>query len=433
MGMSMKRCIGVLLILCLVAGAVCCGSGGDAQPFLEPEDRVGTAVVVDGAESPIADTGGSGADSLTPGAVGQETEVRGAGSAAAPQAAEAEAETREEPAFGGGPPPVPEPEMQEVVEDALPPVFGLIDAHADTITRALLRDQGLFNNSLHVDFERLFEYGAPVQVFALWCADRYVANAFDYTNSLIDFFESEVAKHSDIIEIALSLEDLERNARNNRISAILSIEGGEALMGDINNLDHFYNRGVRILSLTWNRENELGYGQATESVKGLKPLGVECIKRMEELGIILDISHLNEAGFWDAHRVSTRPYMASHSNAYALTPHNRNLTDEQIVAMVDRGGVIGLALYPLFLSPENGADMGDIMAHISHFISLGAGGNLGFGSDFDGFDTMPRGITDISSFTSLEERIAAEFGEEVSHKIMSGNFYEFFIRYSAVT
>jgi len=314
-------------------------------------------------------------------------------------------------------------------EEIAPPMFGFIDAHADTITRALLRNQGLFRNNIHVDFERLFQFGAPVQVFVLWCADGYVADAFNYTNSLIDFFESEVAKHSDIIEIALTLEDMERNARNNKISAVLSIEGGEALMGDIKNLDHFYDRGVRIMSLTWNRENELGYGQATGDRGGLKPFGIECLKRMEELGIILDVSHINEAGFWDAHRLSSRPYMASHSNSYSVRPHDRNLTDNQIKAIVDSRGIVGLALYPLILSQNSIANTSDIMAHIKHFMDLGAVGHLGLGCDLDGFATMPEGLKDVTSLRIIAKGIAESFGEDASKNIMSGNFHSFLKRY----
>jgi len=323
------------------------------------------------------------------------------------------------------------PESDLKPGQATPPVFGFIDAHADTITRALLphNNADLFSNNLHVDFKRLSEFNAPVQVFVLWCSDTYVSNAYEYTNSLLDFFESEVAKHSDIIEIALTLEDLQRNAQNNKISAIISIEGGEALMGKLENVDHFFNRGVRIMSLTWNRENELGYGQATGSTKGLKPFGMEVLKRMDELGIILDVSHVNEAGFWDAHSLSTRPYMASHSNAYSVTPHNRNLKDAQIRAIADRGGITGLVLYPLILSQRSSANIDDYMAHIRHFIDQGAGANLGLGSDFDGFGTMPEGFTDVSSYKMLAEKIAEEFGEDTSNAIMYGNFYDFFVRY----
>ena len=320
-------------------------------------------------------------------------------------------------------------EEMHLIEDTPPPAFGFIDLHADTITRVILRNQNLLRNSLHVDFERLYGFGAPVQVFALWSSDRYVADAFNYTNSLIDYFEREVAKHSDMIEIALTLEDMERNARNNKISAILAIEGGEALMGKIENVDHFYNRGVRIMTLTWNRENALGFGQATNSTRGLKPFGFEVVKRMEELGMIVDISHINEAGFWDFHEASTRPYMASHSNSYSLTPHNRNLRDNQILALAERGGIVGLAFYPLLLTSSGSASIDDIIANIRHFVDLGVGDIVGLGGDLDGFGTMPRGLTDVSSFRIIAERVAEEFDETFAARFMSGNFHDFFIHY----
>jgi len=246
---------------------------------------------------------------------------------------------------------------------------------------------------------------------------------------MFDFFESEVEKHSDIIEIAYDLDDIIRIAREGKISAILAIEGGEALMGKIENLDHFYERGVRILAPTWNRENELGYGQATGSTRGLKPFGIEVIKRMDELGMIMDVSHLNEAGFWDAHNTSTRPYMASHSNAYAVFPHNRNLKDDQIMAIVESGGIIGFNMFPLIIAPNQRATMDDVMAHFRHFINIGAGNNLGLGCDFDGIPSTPQGITDVSSLKSFGRLLADEFDEDTSFRIMEGNFYEFFKRY----
>ena len=315
-------------------------------------------------------------------------------------------------------------------EGAAPPAIVFIDAHADTISRALRMDRNMFSNDLHVDFERLLEFGAPVQVFAVWLEDRYVKNAFESANQQIDFFESEIAKHSGIIEIALTVEDIERNALNNKISAILSIEGAEPLEGKLENLDHFYNRGVRIVTLTWNRENELGYGVGADRGDGLKPFGVECVKRMEELGIIIDVSHLNEAGFWDLCNISSRPFIASHSNAYSLTPNRRNLKDDQIKAIAERGGIIGINLYPEFHKVNGNASSGSLMEHISHFISIGAGANLGLGCDLDGFDPMPEGFTDVSSLMMLADEITDAFDEETSQKIMSGNFFDFFVRYA---
>ena len=311
--------------------------------------------------------------------------------------------------------------------------FGFIDAHADTISRALQLGQGqqdLFDNStLHIDFKRLSEFDAPVQVFVAWCEGKYVPMAFEQTNRMFDFFEQEVAKNSELVEIALDLEDIRRISSEGKISAILAIEGGEALMGSIANLEHFFNRGVRILGLTWNRENELGFGQATGSGQGLKPFGIECVQKMDELGMIVDVSHLNEAGFWDVHKTSTRPYMASHSNTYSILQHNRNLKDDQITAIVESGGIIGFNMYPAFITSNRTAVIDDIMTHFKHFIQIGAGSNIGLGCDFDGIDSTPEGITNVSSLKMFEESLSEEFNEETSYKIMEGNFYDFFKRY----
>ncbi|MCL1834703.1 MAG: membrane dipeptidase [Oscillospiraceae bacterium] len=455
----MKRFICILLMLAMSAGAAGCDAGSRSPLEHGPDEQASSSAEAGSAKPPVTITWDREVNDMSPSMEEPGTAVaesarpdteQGAAPGFDEQATDAEpgeAADTETPSIDGAQSgdgisgETPDDAGQTGASDpgastdsGAPPVgqapaFGLIDAHADTITRALLHNQGMYSNDLHIDFKRLLEYGTPVQVFALWCADKYVPNAFDYTNSLIDFFESEVAKYSDIIEIALSPEDMARNARNGKISAVLAIEGGEALMGCLENLDHFYGRGVRIMTLTWNRENELGYGQATGSNNGLKPFGAQCVQRMEELGMIMDLSHINEAGFWDAHNLSTRPYMASHSNSYALTPHKRNLTDAQIKAVVDTGGIVGLALYPQFLSPSGSASISDILANISHFISLGAGANIGFGSDFDGFDTMPKGVTDVSSFKYLEEKITEAFGDTVARSIMSWNFYEFFVRY----
>ena len=342
------------------------------------------------------------------------------------------------PASPQEPSPTPEPEPMPVN----PPSFGFIDAHADTILRALhdkpVLDQSVYDNDLyriydndelHVDFLRLSEFDAPVQVFAAWLPAAYISTAFESTNIMFDFFEREVEKHNDIIEIAHNLDDILRIAGEGKISAILAIEGGEALEGKIENLEHFYNRGVRILGLTWNRENELGYGHAAGASQGLKPFGIECVKRMNELGMIIDVSHLNEAGFWDVHNTSTRPYMASHSNAYTIQQHTRNLNDDQIMAIVESGGIIGFNMYPPFITQNRSASMDDVYAHFRHFIQIGAGNHIGLGCDFDGITTMPEGISGVQSLNHLSEALSNEFDVETSHKIIEKNFYDFFKRY----
>jgi len=331
------------------------------------------------------------------------------------------------------PSPTPAPILTPEPTPEPGPSFGFIDAHADTISRALMLDpgqQGLFrNNALHIDFLRLSEFDAPVQIFVAWCADRYITTAFEYTNLLFDFFEEEVKKHNDLIEIALDLDDIRRIAGEGKISAILAIEGGEALMGDIENLDHFYERGVRVLGLTWNRENALGFGQATGSIYGLKPFGKEVVKRMDELGMIVDVSHLNFAGFWDVHNISTRPFIASHSNVFDIMPHARNLMDSQIIAIVESGGIIGFNMYPPFISPGERATTEEIMTHFRHFIRIGAGNHIGLGCDFDGISITPLDIDDVSSLKTFKEALEEEFDKQTAYNIMEGNFYEFFKRY----
>jgi len=332
------------------------------------------------------------------------------------------------------PTPTPSPSPEPTTEpDPEALSFGFIDAHADTISRALQREpneRGLYRNAaLHVDFARLAEFGTPVQVFALYCSEEFVETAFQQTNIMIDFFEQEVAKHSDMIEIALDLDDIERIAGEGKISAVLSIEGGEALMGNIENLYHFYERGVRMLGLTWNRENALGYGHATQSTEGLKPFGLDIVRRMEELGMIVDVSHLNEAGFWDVHNNSTRPYIASHSNAHTVLANNRNLKDDQIKAIAESGGLIGFNMFSPFIAQGGNATLDDAMAHIRHFRSLGAGSNIGLGSDFDGIQAMPEGMSSVSSLRLFANALTREFGQETSFNVMEGNFYEFLKRY----
>jgi len=435
----------ILLLLLIVIMPVCfsgCGemTGDDTNMPVSTEPVAPAAPAApgsgSGSDSGSGDSLNTGGESPPPAAIpGNETQI-GPGDPSVPedtQPADPTVPEDTQPTDPSGPDTAnttdPEESSDQMTGQNSTPAFGFIDLHADTPSRAILRDQGLYKNTLDVDFVRLLEFGAPVQVFVAWCSDRYVATAFEQTNIMFDLLDREIAKHSDIIAVALTAEDMEKNAREGKISAVLAIEGGEALMGKIENLDHFYNRGVRILAPVWNRENELGYGQATGSKAGLKPFGIECIKRMDELGMILDVSHLNEAGFWDAHNNSTRPYMASHSNAYAVTPHDRNLKDDQITAIVGSGGIIGFNLYPLLLTGTERAGMSDVLAHFRHLIGQGAGDHLGLGCDFDGIPTMPAGITSVSSLRMLGERLSGEFGEDMSRQIMYGNIWEFFKRY----
>jgi membrane dipeptidase len=308
------------------------------------------------------------------------------------------------------------------------PNIGFADGHCDTITKAMNGNQSLDKNSLHVDLERLKAFGAPLQVFAVYCDKKFLDTAFEYANRVIDFFEKEIEKYSDKISIVHSADDIIQNARDNKISAILALEGGEPLEGKMENLLHFHSRGVRLVTLTWSRENELGFGVSeNDSGQGLKPFGVECIEEMNRLGMIIDVSHINEAGFWDVYKLSEKPFMASHSNAYSVANHRRNLKDDQIKALVEKDGFIGLNLCPHFLGASEKPGLEDIKKHFEHFIKLGAAGNIGLGCDLDGIDSLPLGFSDISSLETLEQNLIHDFGEKTTSSIMRGNLLEFFL------
>ncbi|MCL2105492.1 MAG: membrane dipeptidase [Oscillospiraceae bacterium] len=251
----------------------------------------------------------------------------------------------------------------------------LFDLHCDTLTECLRKNQHLENYDGHVSLARGRRLQQWMQVFAIFVPDTLHGRAAaDYFDTVLAFYRAE--------------------QRRQRFDAILALENGSALMGDPGQVDRMAKEGLRIIGITWNGANELGYGAAQGPVPGLTPAGKACVRRMLELGILPDVSHLNEAGFWEVARLweerradARVPFIASHSSCAALCPHPRNLTDDQIRAIVAAGGLIGLNLYPEFLGGEGAAR--EVMGHILHLIALGAAESIALGSDFDGCTLHP--------------------------------------------
>ena len=188
------------------------------------------------------------------------------------------------------------------------------------------------------------------------------------------------------------------------ISVLLTIEEGGVLEGSLERLKEFYARGVRLITLTWNFPNEIGFPSAREEVQlpevsnwkvkgeypGLTKRGIEIVEKMEEQGIIVDVSHLSDAGFWDVAAIMKKPFVASHSNARSICPHKRNLSDAQIRTIGERGGVIGLNYADDFLEKDSANLTWDsFIRHIKHMINVGGEEVLALGSDFDGIPTNP--------------------------------------------
>ena len=216
-----------------------------------------------------------------------------------------------------------------------------------------------------------------------------------------------------------------QNDTTEKISAFLTVEEGGILGDDINRLQTLYDEGIRLITLTWNHENCIGYPNSKDEAimqKGLKPFGIEVIEKMNQLGMIIDVSHLSDGGFWDVLKHSKKPVVASHSNARSLCNHPRNLSDEMIKALADRGGIAGINLYPYFIKKNGKATVDDIAAHVWHMYQTGGEDFVAIGTDFDGFDEGELEIVDIGEMGKLYDAVKRRgLSERQMEKFWIGN------------
>jgi len=282
-----------------------------------------------------------------------------------------------------------------------------IDMHCDTITALLQQkkdniNQSLRKNDLQVDLEKLRQGDYLLQNFAVFTHlgknDRLL-----HVQEAIDLYYQEIEKNNDIIKPVFSYEDIINNHQNGYISAMLTLEEGDVVFNSLALLRNYYRLGVRMITLTWNFQNAIGHPNfeshkdmtfedlyKINTTDGLTPFGINYIKEMERLGIIIDVSHLSDAGFYDVLKYTKKPFVASHSNARSVCGVARNLSDDMIRKLAQRGGVIGINYYGDFLqeSKEGNAPsrIDDIIKHIQHIVSIGGMDCIGLGSDFDGID-----------------------------------------------
>lgn len=322
-----------------------------------------------------------------------------------------------------------------------------IDMHCDTLSMLLdEKNAGLDRNSLCVDIERLKESGAAAQFFACYVNEAQFSGykdpwdrAYEMVLAMISYARrSENAGFG----IACSCGDILRMERENRIAGILTVEEGGVLNGCHERLAALYDCGIRLVTLTWNHENCIGSPNSRERnvmEKGLTPFGIETVERMNELGMVVDVSHLSDGGFWDCIRHSRKPVAASHSNARTLCPHPRNLTDEMLHALGENGGAAGVNFYGAFLRQTGGegsrkdgkevlpagrADIKDIVRHIRYMTDRAGEEAVALGTDFDGFDrdALPAGIEGVQDMDLLwDEMKRAGFTERQIEKTAYGN------------
>ena len=284
----------------------------------------------------------------------------------------------------------------------------------------------LSSNEGQWSLDKLKNEHTYIQVFANFVDKSLFDNPFERINSLIISFIRELAKTD--MRLVTEKEELNYNISNGIHSAVLAIEGGEALGGKIENIKYFYDLGVRFLTLTWNRVNQIGFASSPDVKKApLTPFGKEVVKEMNRIGMIADVSHLCEEGFWSVAEISTKPFCATHSNSKKLCNHHRNLTDEQFCEIVRCQGLVGVNYYNDFLeeNPED-ADIASIIKHIEHFMALGGENVICLGGDLDGVDQLPNGLTGVGDVHKIAEELAKiNYSDVLIEKIMGKNVIDF--------
>ena len=303
--------------------------------------------------------------------------------------------------------------------------ISVFDAHCDTISRCWREYEGLNRNTGAVSLDRTAGFAQYCQFFALWTADGYtgyppggdsVERAY---HALLRCFKAQMARNADRIVQCRTAQDVECAHQQGKAVAFLTVEGAELLGCDPARLDGAAAEGVVAINLTWNHANALSGSSHQEPERGLSAIGRKFVEKMEDLHILVDVSHLSEAGFWDMAEMARRPLIASHSNTKSIWNHTRNLTDGQINAIIKNQGVIGLNFYTEFVGGSRDLDM--VRAHLDHILALGGAANVALGGDWDGCDL----ISDLPAIDSLprlyEHLLRHGYSEAVVHDLFYNN------------
>lgn len=271
--------------------------------------------------------------------------------------------------------------------------YKIFDAHCDTL--CMIADNGgdIIDNRYNVDKNRMSAYCDYTQVFACFIAPEHRNHAMERFIQLADCF---------------LVQDF------SGITPILSVEGGEMIQS-LEDIDYLKSRGVKCIALTWNDTNQIA-GGADDSDAGLTEFGKRVVRRLNELGIMIDVSHLNDKSFYDTAKINTGTLIATHSNSRAVCSHRRNLTDDMFRIIMETGGVCGINLYPPFVHESGSCTVDDVICHIEHWLSLGGENAIGLGADFDGVeDNLPQGIKGCQDYYKLLDRIDNNVIDKITH------------------
>lgn len=306
----------------------------------------------------------------------------------------------------------------------------LIDLHCDTLTDWKYTSTGNLD-TLDDPGRVLSLSNIPKgvhwgQFYAIFIPDELRGQeAIDYFDFNRQSFDRQMAQFSDRVAPCRTCGDMESAFSENKVAAFLTVENGSALAGELHRVKVLADAGVRAITLVWNGENEIGSGHTTDH--GLSDFGRAVIPEMEQEGILVDVSHLNDPGFWQVLDLAEKPFLATHSNARALASHKRNLTDEMIGEMIKRNCLVGLNYFVAFLQDDRQVDSLDVpYRHVMHFLELGGGKNLALGSDFDGAVLPPCLDSPGKAAGFFEYLLSRGLPQSQAEDIFFGNAWRFF-------
>ncbi|HEU4903551.1 MAG TPA: dipeptidase [Flavisolibacter sp.] len=357
----------------------------------------------------------------------------------------------------------------------------LADTHNDVLSTATMRGLDIGNDltgKTHSDLARLEKGGVDVQVFSIFCDERFGSDtAFRFANSEIDSLYAIAARNKDRMMMVTTPQQLQQAVKEKKLACLMGVEGGHMMEDKLSNLDSFYKRGVRYMTLTWNNSTSWATSALDETTKkdslphkGLTAFGKQVVQRMNSLGMMVDLSHVGEQTFWDAINTTTKPVLISHSCAYTLCPVFRNLKDEQLKAVAKNGGVIDLNFYSGFLdssfhkrlaafNQRHKAEMDSVNAlkwagyeveeyflkrypdeagnlrpplsvlldHIDYIVRLAGVDHVGLGSDFDGISSAPKELNDVRDFPLITKGLLQRgYSKSDVRKILGENFIRVF-------
>lgn len=307
----------------------------------------------------------------------------------------------------------------------------VVDTHVETpLLLTEMRTKLGKNPRGQVDLERLKQGGVDVVFFSIFVNPwRYRKIAKSRADFIIKTLKQEIAAHSQTIELAYSYADIQRIVSQGKIAGLMGMEGGDPLGSSLQNVDYFYKQGIRYLSPTWSTHTLLGDSASQPPRwKGLSPLGRQVVKRMNQLGMLVDVSHLSDAAFYDVLKTSSQPVIASHSGIRSVRSHPRNLSPEMLKLLASKGGAVGIYFYPPFIDTSRRSSLKKVVDHIDAAVKLVGARHVGLGSDFDGLDSPPPlGLENASRFPAITAELRKrKYSDADIQEILGGSFMRVF-------